>query len=124
MKRLRDAGNTLLVVEHEPQIMFAADRILDLGPGPGERGGEVGFFGTPRALRDLRASPTADYLSGGRRAGEGTASHRFDFNKAPRITIRGAAEHNLKHVDVTIPLERLRWVTGVLGAREKHARAG
>jgi excinuclease ABC subunit A len=47
MKRLRDAGNSLVVVEHDPQIMFAADRILDIGPGPGERGGEIVFFGSP-----------------------------------------------------------------------------
>ena len=51
MKRLRDAGNSLVVVEHDPQIMFAADRILDMGPGPGERGGEIVFFGPPEELR-------------------------------------------------------------------------
>ena len=67
MQRLRDAGNSLVVVEHDPQIMFAADRIMDMGPGPGERGGEVVFFGTPD---ELKASDTltAAYLSGRRRA--------------------------------------------------------
>ena len=54
MKRLRDAGNTLVVVEHDPQIMFAADRILDMGPGPGERGGEIVFFGPPEKLAGRR----------------------------------------------------------------------
>ena len=72
MERLRDAGNSLVVVEHDPQIMFAADRIMDMGPGPGERGGEVVFFGTPE---ELKAAPTltADYLSGRRRADTGVA---------------------------------------------------
>ncbi len=51
MRRLRDAGNSLVVVEHDPQIMFAADRILDMGPGPGERGGEIVFFGAPQELK-------------------------------------------------------------------------
>ena len=64
MQRLRDAGNSLLVVEHDPQVMLAADRILDIGPGPGERGGEIVFFGTPEELRRASTSITADYLVG------------------------------------------------------------
>ena len=64
LRRLRDAGNTLLVVEHDPQIMFAADRILDMGPGPGERGGQQVFFGTPKQLLRSRTSLTAQYLRG------------------------------------------------------------
>src|SRR5262245_25963548 len=103
MKKLRDAGNSLVVVEHEPQIMFAADRILDLGPGPGERGGEVVFFGEPGALLNARGSLTGDYLSGRKSAGRGSAGRAFDFQKTPRITLHGAAEHNLKNIDVTIP---------------------
>src|SRR5207253_6186238 len=63
MQRLRDAGNSLVVVEHDPQIMFAADRILDMGPGPGERGGEIVFFGAPEKLK-AEASLTGEYLSG------------------------------------------------------------
>ncbi len=66
MKRLRDAGNSLLVVEHDPQIMLEADRILDLGPGAGERGGEIVFYGTPEAIRTHHASLTGQYLSGRR----------------------------------------------------------
>jgi excinuclease ABC subunit A len=116
MKRLRTAGNTLVVVEHEPQIMFAADRILDLGPGPGERGGEVVFFGTPGALCESADSLTGEYLSGRKSAVGRAASRQFNLNKAPRITIRGASEHNLKNLDVTIPLERLVCVTGVSGS--------
>jgi len=67
MKRLRDAGNSLVVVEHDPQIMLEADRLLDMGPGPGERGGRIVFFGTPAELK--RADTlTAEYLSGRKRA--------------------------------------------------------
>src|SRR6266849_10777172 len=66
MKRLRDAGNSLLVVEHDPQIMLEADRILDMGPGAGERGGEIVFYGTPGEIRASAASLTGQYL-GGRR---------------------------------------------------------
>src|SRR6185437_3632080 len=69
MRRLRDAGNTLVVVEHDPQIMFAADRILDMGPGPGERGGEIVFFGAPEKLRS-ESSLTGEYLSGRKVAAE------------------------------------------------------
>ncbi len=114
MQRLRDAGNSLVVVEHDPQIMFAADRILDMGPGPGERGGEIVFFGSPEALRAAHTL-TAEYLCGRRRA---------DADVAPKTPIRGgrtlellgAAEHNLKDIDVAIPLERLVCVTGVSGS--------
>src|SRR5207237_7246288 len=70
MQRLRDAGNTLVVVEHDPQIMFAADRILDMGPGPGERGGEIVFFGPPSELVTTARTLTADYLAGRKRAGQ------------------------------------------------------
>ena len=74
MKRLRDAGNSLVVVEHDPQIMLEADRILDMGPGPGERGGEVVFFGTPSALAHAHTL-TAEYLSGRKRARRRSGTH-------------------------------------------------
>ena len=111
MQKLRDAGNSLVVVEHDPQIMFAADRILDMGPGPGERGGEVVFFGAPAEL-NKRDTLTAEYLSGRKRA---------EAPRAPRrpekfLEVLGAAEHNLKDLDVAIPLERLVCVTGVSGS--------
>jgi excinuclease ABC subunit A len=111
MKRLRDAGNSLVVVEHDPQIMFAADRILDMGPGPGERGGEIVFFGAPEKLKSEK-SLTGDYLSGRRVAAEPTKV------SAPRsfLELLGASEHNLKNLDVRIPLERLVCVTGVSGS--------
>jgi excinuclease ABC subunit A len=111
MKRLRDAGNSLVVVEHDPQIMFAADRILDIGPGPGERGGEIAFFGTPIQLRKEKTL-TAEYFSGRKKAGAPSAqkpSRSF-------LKIEGASQHNLKNVDVAIPLDRLVCVTGVSGS--------
>src|SRR5213079_2163885 len=86
MKRLRDAGNSLVVVEHDPQIMLAADRILDMGPGPGERGGEIAFFGSPAELRK-EATLTGEVLAGERRDPE--PPRKF-------LELRGAAEHNLK----------------------------
>ena len=111
MKRLRDAGNTLVVVEHDPQIMFAADRILDMGPGPGERGGEIVFFGAAEKLKS-EGTLTAEYLSGRKVAAQPSPAprpHRF-------IELAGAAEHNLKNLDARIPLERLVCVTGVSGS--------
>src|SRR5688572_28203020 len=111
MKRLRDAGNTLVVVEHDPQIMFAADRILDMGPGPGEKGGEIVFFGPAEKLRDEKTL-TAEYLSGRRRAAE---PHQ-PVKPREFIEVLGACEHNLKNIDVRIPLQRLVCVTGVSGS--------
>ncbi len=111
MKRLRDAGNSLVVVEHDPQIMFAADRILDMGPGPGERGGEITFFGPAEKLK-AEKTLTADYLSGRKTAlSPGKPQKPTAF-----IDILGAAEHNLKNIDVRIPLRRLVCVTGVSGS--------
>ena len=114
MKKLRGAGNSLVVVEHDPQIMLAADRILDLGPGPGERGGRIVCFDTPDGLK-RSATLTADYLSGRKRADSGAAP-RAPGRIGPRLQVFGAAEHNLKNIDVTIPLERLVCVTGVSGS--------
>jgi excinuclease ABC subunit A len=114
MQRLRDAGNSLVVVEHDPQVMLAADRILDMGPGPGERGGEVVYFGTPEELKKS-GTLTADYLSGRRRAEAGTAGAAFVPN-GRAIEIRGAAQNNLKSIDVVLPLGRLVCITGVSGS--------
>jgi excinuclease ABC subunit A len=111
MKRLRDAGNTLVVVEHDPQIMFAADRILDMGPGPGERGGEIVFFGAPEKLK-AETSLTGEYLCGRKRAPAPKVLPR----SRSFLEVLGAAEHNLKNLDLRIPLERLVCVTGVSGS--------
>ncbi len=112
MRRLRGAGNSLVVVEHDPQIMFAADRILDMGPGPGERGGEVVFFGTPQELKQQHTL-TAEYLSGRKRADAGTRASSIGN---AFLRVEGASEHNLKNIDVSIPLQRLVCVTGVSGS--------
>jgi len=113
MQRLRDAGNSLVVVEHDPQVMFAADRMIDIGPGPGERGGRVVFDGNPR---DLRAADTltGDYLSGRRKVDHGRPQPVGPSTK--RLVLEGAREHNLKNVSVEIPLERLVCLTGVSGS--------
>jgi len=115
LRQLRDAGNTLLVVEHDPQVMLAADRILDLGPGPGERGGEVVFFGTPAELVRERTSLTAQYLAGEKKVAAG-GELRTVAPGHPAIEILGAAAHNLTGIDVRIPLGRFVCITGVSGS--------
>ena len=113
MQRLRDAGNSLVVVEHDPQVMFAADRLIDIGPGPGERGGRIVFNGDPRGLRAAETL-TGDYLSGRRKVDTGRAQPVGASTK--KLVIEGAREHNLKDVAVEIPLERLVCLTGVSGS--------
>ncbi len=115
LHRLRDAGNTLLVVEHDPDVIRAADRILDLGPGPGERGGEIVFFGRQQQLLGAKGSLTAQYLRG-EKSVTGTTPHAVRSAKATTLKILGAREHNLKNIDVEIPLNRLVCVTGVSGS--------
>jgi excinuclease ABC subunit A len=113
MLRLRDAGNTLVVVEHDPAVMLAADRVIDMGPGPGERGGDIVFDGTPDALRNA-PTLTGDYL--GARKQISLGFKRLVTGNTPRLILEGATEHNLKNVSVDIPLQRLVCVTGVSGS--------
>nr|WP_242519050.1 excinuclease ABC subunit UvrA [Halochromatium roseum] len=115
LERLRDTGNTLLVVEHDPQLMRAADRILDIGPGPGERGGQLVFQGAPAALMQEPASLTGDFLAGRRQVAE-SRDPQPPRPDEPKLQIRGAREHNLKEVDLALPLQRLVVVTGVSGS--------
>ncbi|AVT00440.1 excinuclease ABC subunit A [Paracidovorax avenae] len=113
MLRLRDAGNTLVVVEHDPAVMLAADRMIDMGPGPGERGGQIVFDGTTADLR--RADTlTGVYLGGRRQIGAGVK--RMVAESTPRLILEGAREHNLRDVSVEFPLQRLVTVTGVSGS--------
>ena len=113
LKRLRDLGNTLIVVEHDEDTMLAADHIVDIGPGAGRNGGEVVFEGKVEDLLKSEKSITGQYLSGRkcipvpdvRRKGNGK-----------KLTIKGCAVNNLKHTDFTIPLGTLTCVTGVSGS--------
>nr|WP_304865146.1 excinuclease ABC subunit UvrA [Rhodoferax sp.] len=113
MQRLRDAGNTLVVVEHDPAVMLAADRMIDMGPGPGERGGQIVFDGSTEDLR--RADTlTGAYLGGRKQVGMGF--QRLVEQSTPRLILEGARDHNLKNVSIEFPLQRLVCVTGVSGS--------
>jgi len=113
LKRLRDLGNTLLVVEHDEDTMRAADYIVDIGPGAGVHGGEVIAAGTAEEVMNTPGSITGDYLSG-RKKIPVPAQRRKGNGKL--LTVRGAAENNLRHVDVSIPLGTFTCVTGVSGS--------
>jgi excinuclease ABC subunit A len=103
------------VVEHDAQVMQAADRIVDMGPGPGRAGGRIVFDGPGQELIASGDTLTAQYLRGELRVGAKRA-RRATTNKDARISIRGATEHNLKDIDVEIPLRRLVAITGVSGS--------
>ncbi len=113
LRRLRDLGNTLIVVEHDEDTMRAADFIVDIGPGAGVHGGEVVFAGTPKQLMASRRSLTGEYLSG-RRAIPVPCTRRK--GNGQWLTVRGAAENNLKNVDVSFKLGALNLITGVSGS--------
>jgi excinuclease ABC subunit A len=113
MHRLRDAGNTLVVVEHDPAVMLAADRMIDMGPGPGEKGGHIVFDGSTQDLKNTHTL-TGDYLGGRKQVGMGFKRPVTD--NTPRLILEGAKEHNLKDVAIDFPLQRLVCVTGVSGS--------
>lgn len=113
LKRLRDLGNTLIVVEHDDDTMLAADYIVDIGPGAGINGGNVIFAGTVDKLLKCKNSITGQYLSGKKRIEVPRKRRQGNGNF---LTIRQAAEHNLKNIDVSIPLGELICVTGVSGS--------
>jgi len=113
LKNLRDIGNTLIVVEHDEDTMREADWIVDIGPGAGVHGGEVIAQGTLEEICRVENSLTGQYLSG-RKKIPVPESHRKGSGKALKII--GAAENNLKNIDVEIPLEKLTCITGVSGS--------
>jgi excinuclease ABC subunit A len=113
LKRLRDIGNTVLVVEHDAEMMKAADHILDLGPGAGENGGQLVYAGTLDGMKDCTASLTGKYLAGELRV----PVPKKRRTAGPKILkLRNAAKHNLKGVNVEIPLGMMTCITGVSGS--------
>lgn len=112
LKHLKDLGNTLIVVEHDEDTMFAADYIVDIGPGAGEHGGEVIATGTAKEIMQIPESVTGAYLSGKKQIPVPTERKRSDRF----LTIQGARENNLKNVTVQIPLGVFTCVTGVSGS--------
>ena len=113
LKRLRDLGNTLIVVEHDDDTMLAADYIVDIGPGAGVQGGEVVFSGTVDKLLKCKNSITGAYLSGRKKIPVPQKRREGNGNF---LTVKGAAEHNLQNIDVQIPLGEFICVTGVSGS--------
>jgi excinuclease ABC subunit A len=113
IERLRDIGNTVIVVEHDEDTIRAADHIIEMGPGPGVHGGRVVAQGTIADILRCKASPTGQYLSGARSIAR-PAARRSGSGKS--ITIRGARENNLKSLTVTIPLGQMVAVTGASGS--------
>ena len=114
LQDLRDNGNTVVVVEHDPEIIRETDNIIDLGPLAGEKGGEIVFNGPyPKLLKD-KQSLTGQYLSG--RLTIPLPHKRRPVRKKHRLTVRGARAHNLQDIDVSIPLGRLVCLTGVSGS--------
>jgi len=113
LKRLRDMGNTVLVVEHDAQIMNCSDDIIDVGPGAGLNGGEIVFHGTPEEIRESDTSLTGKYLSG-------RLTIPVPENRRPPsgrfIIIEGASENNLRDIDIRIPADVFTCVTGVSGS--------
>jgi excinuclease ABC subunit A len=112
LHKLRDAGNTLIVVEHDPELISAADHIIDMGPGPGDHGGTIVFAGPIAALEQSTSSVTAQFFSG-----KAVLSRGLNTIKNKNVLqIRGAREHNLKNISVNIPLGKLVCISGVSGS--------
>ena len=113
LKRLRDLGNTLIVVEHDEDTMRAADYIIDVGPGAGVHGGHIVAAGTPEEIMANEKSLTGQYLSGKKKI---PVPARRRIGSGKTLTVRGARENNLKDIDVSIPLGTFTCVTGVSGS--------
>ena len=113
LKRLRDLGNTLIVVEHDEDTMRTADYIVDVGPGAGVHGGNIVFTGTPKELERCTQSVTSDYLTGRKKI---PVPQKRRKGNGGFITVKGACENNLKNVTVKLPLGQFICVTGVSGS--------
>lgn len=113
LERLRDLGNTVIVVEHDEDTIRAADYVIDMGPGAGEHGGAIVAAGTPQEIISATGSLTADYLSGRKEISVPTSRRKPDKGS---LVLQGATENNLKNVEVSIPLGTLTIVTGVSGS--------
>ena len=113
LRRLRDLGNTVLVIEHDLEMIAAADYVIDFGPGAGKHGGQVVAAGTPAEVLEQGGSATADYLAG--RVSISVPERRRTPN-GKALTIRGARQHNLQNIDVSFPLGLFVAVTGVSGS--------
>ncbi len=120
LRGLRDAGNTLLVVEHDPEVIMAADHVIEMGPAAGSGGGEIVFNGSLARMLEGNGGTTAPYLRGERQVAplQAEPSHAENGDDALGTTLRlrGAREHNLQSIDLTIPLGRLVVFSGVSGA--------
>ena len=112
LKQLRDIGNTVIVVEHEEEVIRAADWIVDVGPEAGYNGGEIVFCGPAKKLSACRKSLTADYLAGRRRIEPPSTPRGWSHS----IVVKGARENNLQNIDVRFPLGAMTCVTGVSGS--------
>ncbi len=113
LKKLRDLGNTVLVVEHDEDTMYAADQIIDIGPGPGVHGGKVIAQGTVEEIKQISESITGQYLSGKKQI---LVPKKRRKSNGKAIEVKGATEHNLKNVNVKFPLGQFICVTGVSGS--------
>jgi excinuclease ABC subunit A len=115
LQRLRDAGNTVVVVEHEPAVMRAADEIIDLGPGQGERGGQVIFQGSYNKITKSPTSLTGAFLSQRRHINQ-SAHRSVDLRREPKLSVSRATLHNVRNLAVDLPLNRFVVVSGVSGS--------